>query len=168
MIRLALSLLLLSAAPLAAQDRRTGGGSADAHRPPPGMCRIWIDGVPAARQPAPTDCATALRRRPPNARVIFGDEVRTPRRELRMDRTPELLVPRPTEQAAPRRDTSRPPVAPRRDTGRPPEPLGPGRGPNRAPPAEGPRRGLEPTRPPVAPAPRPRVVLPRRPHPRFP
>ena len=44
-----------------------------AYLPPPGMCRIWLDNVPAARQPAPTDCATAIRNRPPNARVIFPD-----------------------------------------------------------------------------------------------
>jgi hypothetical protein len=40
--------------------------------PPPGMCRIWVDNVPASRQPAPTDCTTAIRNRPPNARVVFG------------------------------------------------------------------------------------------------
>jgi hypothetical protein len=45
-----------------------------AYLPPPGMCRIWVDNVPAARQPAPTDCATAIRNRPPNARVIFPAE----------------------------------------------------------------------------------------------
>jgi hypothetical protein len=39
--------------------------------PPAGMCRIWVDNVPATRQPAPTDCATAIRNKPPNARVIF-------------------------------------------------------------------------------------------------
>jgi hypothetical protein len=39
--------------------------------PPPGMCRIWVDNVPANRQPAPTDCATAIRNKPPNARVVF-------------------------------------------------------------------------------------------------
>jgi hypothetical protein len=39
------------------------------------MCRIWIDSVPPDRQPEPTDCPTALRRRPPNARVVFGDDV---------------------------------------------------------------------------------------------
>jgi hypothetical protein len=39
--------------------------------PPAGMCRIWVDNVPAARQPAPTSCATAIRNKPPNARVIF-------------------------------------------------------------------------------------------------
>jgi hypothetical protein len=43
-------------------------------RPPAGMCRIWLDGVPAAQQPAPTDCATAVKNRPQNGRVIFGDD----------------------------------------------------------------------------------------------
>jgi len=44
------------------------------HRPPPGMCRIWVDGVPASQQPAPTDCATAVKNRPEHGRVIFGSE----------------------------------------------------------------------------------------------
>ncbi len=43
-------------------------------RPPKGMCRIWIDNVPAAQQPAATDCATAVKNRPANGRVIFGDD----------------------------------------------------------------------------------------------
>lgn len=43
-------------------------------RPPKGMCRIWIDGVPAGQQPAPTDCSTAIRNRPSNGRVLFGDD----------------------------------------------------------------------------------------------
>lgn len=43
-------------------------------RPPKGMCRIWIDGVPAAQQPAATDCPTAIKNRPTNGRVIFGDD----------------------------------------------------------------------------------------------
>src|SRR3954471_13197779 len=43
-------------------------------RPPKGMCRIWLDGVPAAQQPAATDCPTAIRNRPTNGRVIFGDD----------------------------------------------------------------------------------------------
>jgi hypothetical protein len=45
--------------------------------PPSGMCRIWIDGVPADQQPAPTDCATAVKNRPLNGRVIFSDEKAT-------------------------------------------------------------------------------------------
>jgi hypothetical protein len=38
------------------------------------MCRIWLDGVPASRQPAPTDCASALRNRPAKGQVLFGDD----------------------------------------------------------------------------------------------
>lgn len=37
------------------------------------MCRIWVTGVPADKQPAPTDCATALKNRPSNGRVVFGE-----------------------------------------------------------------------------------------------
>ncbi len=43
-------------------------------RPPAGMCRIWLDNVPAAQQPAPTDCASAVRNRPAKGRVLFGDD----------------------------------------------------------------------------------------------
>jgi hypothetical protein len=43
-------------------------------RPPAGMCRIWLENVPAAQQPAPTDCASAVRNRPAKGRVIFGDD----------------------------------------------------------------------------------------------
>lgn len=43
-------------------------------RPPAGMCRIWLSEVPTSQQPAPTDCATAVRNRPAKGRVIFGDD----------------------------------------------------------------------------------------------
>lgn len=55
-------------------------------QPPPGMCRIWLDGVPAGQQPAPTDCATAVRNRPPNGRVIFGDDYVSRGREKEIPR----------------------------------------------------------------------------------
>jgi hypothetical protein len=42
--------------------------------PPDNMCRIWLDGVPASQQPAPTDCSIAVRNRPPNGRVIYGPQ----------------------------------------------------------------------------------------------
>jgi hypothetical protein len=42
--------------------------------PPAGMCRIWINQVPAGQQPAPTDCASAVRNRPANGKVLFGDD----------------------------------------------------------------------------------------------
>ena len=40
--------------------------------PPAGLCRVWLNGVPATQQPAPTDCASAIRNRPSNAAVLFG------------------------------------------------------------------------------------------------
>jgi len=49
------------------------------HLPPPGMCRIWLDNVPPAQQPAPTDCASAARNLPRNGRLIYNDEPRNPR-----------------------------------------------------------------------------------------
>jgi hypothetical protein len=54
---------------LAAQS----SGKDEVIKPPPGMCRIWVDGVRADKQPAPTDCASALKNKPTNGRVIFGD-----------------------------------------------------------------------------------------------
>ena len=52
-----------------------------AYRPPSGMCRIWIEGVPPNQQPAPTDCVTAVRNRPVNGHVIFGDDSKNRGRE---------------------------------------------------------------------------------------
>ena len=77
LMRLVLSLALvgsvLAAAPLAAQERPRPENVPEGHKPPPGMCRIWLPNVPPGKQAAPTDCATAVRNRPANATVIFGD-----------------------------------------------------------------------------------------------
>jgi hypothetical protein len=68
------TLMVALALPASAQSRDREPDKVPAgHRPPPGMCRIWIDGVPPGQQPEPTDCATAVRERPAGARVIFGD-----------------------------------------------------------------------------------------------
>ncbi len=40
--------------------------------PPAGKCRVWMSGVPASQQPAPTDCPTALRQRTGNAVILYG------------------------------------------------------------------------------------------------
>jgi hypothetical protein len=86
---LALGAGLMLSTPLEAQR---GDPVPRGYEPPPGMCRIWIDGVPPARQPAPTDCATAIRRKPPNARVIFGE-----RQEQQPPVTPQRLAPQQEE-----------------------------------------------------------------------
>jgi hypothetical protein len=64
-------------APAGAQGASASGrASADSipreYQPPANMCRIWLDGVPAAQQPAPTECSVAVRNKPPNGRVIYG------------------------------------------------------------------------------------------------
>ena len=65
---------LLFTSPVAAQAGGKIDGIPPGHRPPAGMCRVWIDDVPPGQQAAPTDCATAVRNRPANGRVIFGDD----------------------------------------------------------------------------------------------
>jgi hypothetical protein len=65
--------------PVPAKPRTTTTQSRDqvvppAFYPPAGMCRIWINEVPAGRQAAPTDCASAVRNRPANGKVLFGDD----------------------------------------------------------------------------------------------
>lgn len=67
-LNLSLVILAASAAPVVAQGRAVPAG----FEPPAGLCRVWIDGVPASRQPAPTNCVKAERSRPINARVIYG------------------------------------------------------------------------------------------------
>ena len=65
--------MLVASTSADAQLRRSTGTSfPDAGSLPAGTCRIWIEGVPANRQPAATDCDTARRRQPSNSRIIYG------------------------------------------------------------------------------------------------
>lgn len=68
------ALIAISAAADAQLVRRTSGSSANYPEAsvPAGMCRIWIDGLPAAFQSGPTDCNTARARVPANGRIIYG------------------------------------------------------------------------------------------------
>lgn len=63
------------AASAGAQQSRAGESTEipAQYRPPKGMCRIWLRDVPPAQQPAPTDCAAAVKNVPANGRVVFGD-----------------------------------------------------------------------------------------------
>ena len=108
------------AAPLPAQGQgRTTDTIPDEYKPPPGMCRIWIKDVPPAQQPAPTDCPTAIRRKPQNARVIFGEALKN----LEPPKDPPKKGKKPEDEEAPRRL----PV----DVRRPPPPNGRGKPPGR-------------------------------------
>lgn len=68
------------------------------HLPPSGMCRIWLDNVPASQQPAPTDCASAVRNLPRNGRVVFSEE---PRANPRLPIVKSLKEPESPRKAAP-------------------------------------------------------------------
>jgi hypothetical protein len=76
-IALSATIVAVAAAPSAqAQLRRTTptqiGTYPGAGNVPAGMCQVWINGLPANRQPAPTDCATARANAPSNSRIIYG------------------------------------------------------------------------------------------------
>ena len=53
---------LASPRALDAQGREKKQEIPASSRPPAGMCRIWLEGVPAAQQPAPTDCTSGHQR----------------------------------------------------------------------------------------------------------
>ena len=66
----------------AAQDRSQDTKSStvpESAMPPAGMCRVWLRDVPEHQQPAPTDCAAAIRTMPRDAMVLFGDLKRSAR-----------------------------------------------------------------------------------------
>src|SRR5947208_15788965 len=85
------------------------------HLPPPGMCRIWLDNVPPAQQPAPTDCASAARNLPHNGRLIYNDTARNSRLPI----VNSLKEPTPEPRKAP---DERPPAKPVRPDGKPIKP----------------------------------------------
>jgi hypothetical protein len=80
---LALILIGLSAGPAFAQGNGKNKNKAvkavpPGQMPPAGLCRVWYDGVPPGRQPAPTNCNEAERiaSRDSSARVVYGDDAR--------------------------------------------------------------------------------------------
>src|SRR5687768_18617592 len=117
-MRLALSfafaVTVLAAAQLAAQGRgRPADSIPEGHKPPAGMCRIWLPNVPPGKQAAPTDCATAVKNRPANATVIFGDPLPA-KAAPRGDRAPVPLPLVPTQKGKTKAPPTTPPPPPGR------------------------------------------------------
>jgi hypothetical protein len=108
---LTLMISVTLASPVAAQGKQPERTTEvpKEHLPPPGMCRIWIDGVPPNKQPASTDCTTAVKNRPSNGRVLFGDDYTKSDK-----RKPSSLIKNFTDGAKDdkqkRPDTAKPPV----------------------------------------------------------
>ena len=107
------SLVLAAAAgPLAAQEARAvPSRMPETFTPPAGLCRVWLTGVPASQQPAPTDCASAIKNRPANSAVVFGPKRRTEPHELesftRRGGSPAARAFSPNALASPRRNDAR-------------------------------------------------------------
>jgi hypothetical protein len=109
-----LTIAVLAAATTTSADAQGRGrdrgnqGVPEGHRPPAGMCRIWINGVPPGHQPAPTDCETAVRNQPRNSQIIWGDNTnnRAVANDNRGDRRARARDPRvpPTNTSGLRRD----------------------------------------------------------------
>ena len=115
-MRLALSFAfaatVLAAAPAAAQGRaRPADSVPEGHKPPAGMCRIWLPNVPPGKQAAPTDCATAVKNRPANATVIFGDPLPS-KAAPRGDKVPVPLPLVPQKGKGNKTPPTTPPVTP--------------------------------------------------------
>ena len=106
---LVLAAVALGSAPLKAQARPKPQDPKPAvpqtHLPPPGMCRIWLNNVPPAQQPAPTDCASAVRNQPRNGRVIFSEQLRNQQLPVK-----SLKEPPPPPRKAPDEQPPRPPA----------------------------------------------------------
>ena len=67
--------MLVGAGVAEAQGRGNAGRIPPGHLPAAGECRVWIDGVPPGRQPAPTSCSRArYDAQRWGGRVIYGDD----------------------------------------------------------------------------------------------
>ncbi|MDQ6718604.1 MAG: hypothetical protein M3Z17_09705, partial [Gemmatimonadota bacterium] len=76
-LKLAAVLVAVTATSASAQGRgRNEGGVPPGMRPPAGMCRVWVNGVPPGQQSGVTDCATAQAQVRANSRIIYGSNTR--------------------------------------------------------------------------------------------
>lgn len=74
---LPIALLAAAVAAPAFADPDRYGRVPPGHLPPPGECRVWIDGRPPGQQPPPTSCGRAEARADRyGGRVIYGGDRR--------------------------------------------------------------------------------------------
>ena len=108
MNKLLLTGLLSVCAAASAGAQQQGAGKSEEipanYKPPKGMCRIWLKDVPPAQQPAPTDCAAAVKNMPQNGRVIWGET-----EEKGRAKEPKLPPTKPLGST-----TAKPPIVPRK------------------------------------------------------
>lgn len=81
-LKLAAVLVAVTATSASAQGRgRNVDGVPPGMRPPAGMCRVWVNGVPPGQQSGVTDCATAQAQAQgrANSRVLYGSNTRSSR-----------------------------------------------------------------------------------------
>ena len=81
-LKLAAVLVAVTATSASAQGRgRNVDGVPPGMRPPAGMCRVWVNGVPPGQQSGVTDCATAQAQAQvrANSRVLYGSNTRAAR-----------------------------------------------------------------------------------------
>lgn len=103
-------LSLCAAASAGAQQQGAGksGEVPEQYKPPKGMCRIWLKDVPPAQQPAPTDCAAAVKKVPANGRVVWGDT------EESKDKPKVTTNAPPNSKPLTGSTTAKPPILPRK------------------------------------------------------
>jgi hypothetical protein len=95
---LAGSLVAAVALPLSGQETGTKEPKAASSvpksaQPPAGLCQVWLENVPVSQQPAPTDCATAIKNRPNNARIVFGKLSEEPQKAQAKSTTAPSIAP---------------------------------------------------------------------------
>ena len=63
------------------------------HYPPPGECRLWFEGRPPGKQPAPTKCSSLAGRVPAGAFVLYNGKAYDMDYDWRRDKqAPAIIV----------------------------------------------------------------------------
>jgi hypothetical protein len=77
-----------------------------AMRPPEGLCRVWVDGLPADKQEGVSDCAYARAHVPAGGRVLQGKVASAKSLAMNEAYAPYYYGPEPITKAAPMHATA--------------------------------------------------------------